>query len=100
MNRRGFLKSIGKVVAGCAVVPSAAKAGATEGKLATMNPEDFNGFATNTKPVDSFLLKRALQKRDEQDEFIRQDFIRPEVEYEKIIRALLEKENFPKECII
>ena len=31
MNRRGFLKSIGKVVVGCAVVPSVAKAEAAEG---------------------------------------------------------------------
>ncbi len=45
MNRRGFLKSIGKVVAGCAIVPSVATAKARTGpEFISPSAQMYRGF--------------------------------------------------------
>ena len=86
MNRRGFLKSIGKVIAGCAVVPSVAKA-------KQIQPHPFSPLKS---AADFDALMKRVHARQEQLNFIMQDATRSDEVYEAIIKALLEKVDFPK----
>ncbi|KKN27242.1 hypothetical protein LCGC14_0866510 [marine sediment metagenome] len=117
MNRRGFLKSIGKVIAGCAVVPSVVKGKSETVKkverilahgdkltpwaiecinnpVHIFQPEDKSKpYMTSTEIKERWDEKMAcFDKRGE-------DIIWSEAEYQRIIKALIEKGNLPKDYI-
>ncbi len=66
MNRRGFLKSIGKVVVGCAIVPSVAKI-----KAKQIQPHPFSPLKSSE---DFDALMKRVRARCEEAKFIRVEY--------------------------
>lgn len=86
LNRRGFLKRIGQIIGGISVVPSVVKSkepGFTKDMVDALNHKGVGPF----KPIDA-LNPNIEGIYDDDLDFMRQDAIRSNEEYEAIIRAI------------
>jgi len=115
MDRRGFLKRIGQTIAGLTVVLGVAKAKEpfafdleSEGRQELTDDEKMANailecYEELGRPIGPLAqLRKEMRKRNQPYciDFVTQDIIRSDEEYDEFIKAYLKRYNFPKEQLM